>query len=1446
MTMGKMISILLCIVMFFGSIPVFAAEAPAILVDIGFNSMPTNAEPTGVTIHNGTVLVAQPDNTVRNKVMSIKKPSGDATVDVTVNSSANNIVYQFDFMLPDNQCNKKILLKDSAGKFSTALTINQSGQIVLPDNRQPLTLEAERWYRFALVYQYGLGRYALFADGRCIADRIAVQNAAQFTKGLILRFQSTAGEPGGMFYIDNIRCYEGTELLDDSVFEKESFNESVLTPPEEEEIAADDDTVYFNFDFNGFEIGGTPSGWTILNKEDANVFQVEDFPDEENRSFYLAKQGGQDPLAETYISEFASSSAVLQFSFYSIDDSSDKQILMKDSNGQFNELFKILSGGTLTASRQEIGTYKKKTWHQLTAVMNIGARTMDVYLDGEQVKENLAFVNDQFGNPSVFRLQYPSNTGSGELYVDDVRFYAGDRIKDPSELEVTEATEGVKLITPQAEVEKTLEGLVAMTVNTASGFAEGEKQALQTCPAAVDGVMYVPARFVIEGLGGQIDWNDAEQRMDISLPGKEIQCRIGSREVVINGESIRMKKTPITLEGSSMLPLEEFAGKVLEIEQNSGSRYGLVVLGSGAESLSEKKIKDIYDLLTYTRPTKEQILKDFEPMNGVHPRIMATADDFERIRQLSKTDPNMQDWTAQLIEDSELILQQAHSTYVKPDGLRLLDTSRQVLNRTLRLGLAYQITGEEKYADYLWGEYAAVCTEFPDWNASEHFLDTAEMTNAVAIGYDWLYEYWTAEQRGIIEAALLEKGLQQGEKCYLGQSGVNGDWVTWNWNWNQVCNGGLSVGALALLDKEPEFCSWMLETAFLSMENMLGEFAPDGAWKEGPSYWSYVVSYLVYHMAALDTALGTDYGYFASNNIGQTVYSVTYNQSAQGSFNFHDAGSGIVSAAQTNYFAKKLPDPNLARVRLDEMESYHLSYSPLDLLWYDPDNVSDSVDLWPDRKFGYTETATFRSAFNDSNALFAGLHGGDNAVAHGNLDSGTFVLDALGERWASELGSDDYNLSGYFGSDQRWQYYRCNAQGQNVIALNPVSETGQSTTAFTTITEFETKEKGGFAIIDMASAYEGKVESAYRGMKMDTDRTQVVLQDEMTLLAPADLWWFMHTKAQIDISDDGKSAMLTQNGKQMYVVLDCNVKTAKFQDIAAEPLPGSVLPTQQASNLSYRKLAINIPKANNDIMISVRFIPVYGDAMLSELLENGVAETVPLSDWEIADGSIVNAEISDISIDGETVEGFAVNKYMYNVKLPFGTEEVPDVTVDVGAEFEAEVVQAEDKNGTAMIEVASKEDPAVKNYYTVKFNVMPLMGLPEGYTQYQAVKVSASAEPQPENPKENAIDGDINTRWSADGAQWLQIDLGEVKPVSVVTMAFYSGIGRVSYFDIMVSQDGQNWETVYSGESSGVTDDYESYFIGEQQARYIRVSGTGNSSNTWNSYSELQAFGHEA
>ena len=91
-------------------------------------------------------------------------------------------------------------------------------------------------------------------------------------------------------------------------------------------------------------------------------------------------------------------------------------------------------------------------------------------------------------------------------------------------------------------------------------------------------------------------------------------------------------------------------------------------------------------------------------------------------------------------------------------GRRLLHTSREALKRIFWLGYTYRVHGGEAYARRAIDEMVAV-SAFSDWNPS-HFLDVGEMTMAVAIGYDWLYDRMTPLERQTVAQAIVDKGLK--------------------------------------------------------------------------------------------------------------------------------------------------------------------------------------------------------------------------------------------------------------------------------------------------------------------------------------------------------------------------------------------------------------------------------------------------------------------------------------------------------------------------------------------------------------------------------------------------------------------------------------------------------------------------------------------------------------
>ena len=167
-----------------------------------------------------------------------------------------------------------------------------------------------------------------------------------------------------------------------------------------------------------------------------------------------------------------------------------------------------------------------------------------------------------------------------------------------------------------------------------------------------------------------------------------------------------------------------------------------------------------------------------------HPRLLANSNDFVQLRQRVATDEQLKRWAKEIRTHGEKALIEPPSKYEIPDGLRLLATSRRVLYRTQTLGLLHRLDGEVKWRDRLWKELEAAAN-FPDWNP-KHFLDTAEMTHAFAIAYDWLYDAWTPEQRAVLRTAMVDKGIKLANKIHREKR----SWATARHNWNRCAMGG--------------------------------------------------------------------------------------------------------------------------------------------------------------------------------------------------------------------------------------------------------------------------------------------------------------------------------------------------------------------------------------------------------------------------------------------------------------------------------------------------------------------------------------------------------------------------------------------------------------------------------------------------------------------------------
>jgi hypothetical protein len=229
------------------------------------------------------------------------------------------------------------------------------------------------------------------------------------------------------------------------------------------------------------------------------------------------------------------------------------------------------------------------------------------------------------------------------------------------------------------------------------------------------------------------------------------------------------------------------------------------------------------------------------------------------------------------------------------------------------------------------------------------------------------------------------------------------------------------------------------------------------------------------------------------------------------------------------------------------------------------------------QSFARVDQAYLRSAWNDPDAWYIGFKGGDARVSHGHLDLGSFVMDALGQRWASDLGPDSYGLPGYFGR-QRWSYYRMRTEGHNTLTIDAQN---QDLDAKAPLTATGTMGNSLYSIADLTQAYKGKLTSWHRGIAL-VDKQRVLVEDEITPAASVDVVWNLHTFATVAIDPDGRGATLTRDGVTLRARI-LQPAAARFETASTQ------VPPPQAPNPGLTNLVIPLHKQSTAATIAVLF-----------------------------------------------------------------------------------------------------------------------------------------------------------------------------------------------------------------------------------------------------------------
>ena len=454
-------------------------------------------------------------------------------------------------------------------------------------------------------------------------------------------------------------------------------------------------------------------------------------------------------------------------------------------------------------------------------------------------------------------------------------------------------------------------------------------------------------------------------------------------------------------------------------------------------------------------------------------------------------------------------------------GRRLLGTSREALKRIFWLSYTYRVHGGDAYARKAIDEMLAV-SAFKDWNPA-HFLDVGEMTMAVAIGYDWLYDQMTPRERKTVARAIIDKGLKPA------LNPKDAWFYTSEINWNSVCNAGMAFGALAVWEEDPEFCRSMLLKSLES--NKLAYRAYEGGgYPEGYNYWGYGTSFQLMLAAAVNYAfMGKDGLYVDYRSLAFDFVRFT-STPAGNCFSFSDAyrkATGQYMQVFGNRWGI-YPEIRIMEAtgfgRLCEERLF-----PMFLIGMAGHGMSADVPM--DHYFqcgGTTPIFVYRSGWRSRDDDYLGIKGGLTMSSHSHCDQGSFYFESDGVTWATDLGMQDYNSLESAGVDlwdmtqdsERWEVFRIGPFSHNIVTVNGHTPKVNHPVAIshTWKPEHPSWEERLGAVVDLTDLYTEDLDSCKRAVYLlgtDLHILDVLQAGDSTCTVR----WAMCTEAQASLQE---------------------------------------------------------------------------------------------------------------------------------------------------------------------------------------------------------------------------------------------------------------------------------------------------------------------------------------
>lgn len=552
------------------------------------------------------------------------------------------------------------------------------------------------------------------------------------------------------------------------------------------------------------------------------------------------------------------------------------------------------------------------------------------------------------------------------------------------------------------------------------------------------------------------------------------------------------------------------------------------------------------------------VLWEDKLVEGYHPRLVFSESEFRQLKGMVGGDNVVGKLHAHLIRVADIALDANNrfTSHLHSDGTYI---SRKAAVRLISCAYAYRMTGLQKYLDKALQDIEDVCV-LKTWGHEDSYLDVGELSAAVAITYDWIYDSMSEELRGTVVNALKTLALEtsRGDLWWYRRAG----------NWNQVCNSGLVCSAVAIYEHCPQLAQEVINDAISTNRVAVeGIYGPDGAYPEGPTYWSFGAIFQTLMLTVLEDIFGTDYGISSAPGFLETgLFKVFARGPNNMQFNYADSGLSATSAYPLFYFAYKKNDPSLlyAELKFLDEPSYrnsgHKCYMIIPLKYAMRMDLEGVTGM--DEKFyaaqGNVPLMMCRSGWEDDDD-YLGIKGGKDGDLHGHMDGGSFVYYDEGLQWAMDVEHESYDnirptihamggkLFDMSQTSLRWKLFRMHSRQHNTLTVN---DKDHNVTAFVQMTATENTPSRMAATFDLTPLFDGDLVKAERTAAL-CEGNHLEVRDVLKAPSdrPAHVRWTLMTRAMPTETSDGitlvcgsfSKKLQTQGGNVTYRIWSSDI-----------------------------------------------------------------------------------------------------------------------------------------------------------------------------------------------------------------------------------------------------------------------------------------------------------------